>query len=86
MANGVMRDYVVERTSKTTASITISNVANGKIEYKFTRGSWNAREQDATGADTIGPEKKQNRSYLFDEDNAVEEVEIEKWSDIKSDQ
>lgn len=75
--------YIVERTSKTTATITLTNVAKGNIEYKFTRGSWNAREQNADGADVIGPEQKQNRNYRFDEDNTTVDVVIEHWSDIK---
>lgn len=76
-------NYILTRTSATTAQITISNVAQGSIEYKFTRGSWTMREQNSEGADLIGPEQKQNRNYRFEKDDAQVDVTIEHWSDAK---
>lgn len=76
-------DYILIRTSKTTATITVEQEANKTIEYKFTRGMWPKREQNKDGADLIGPEQAQNRRCQFDKDGKVEEVVIELWSDLK---
>ncbi len=51
--------------------------ANGKAEYKFTRGSWATVEGDANG-NVIG-----NRSFTYTE-NGVENVSIAGWEDKKS--
>lgn len=76
-------NYIMERTSQTTCEITIHAMASSKIEYKFTRGSWEKREQNAKGADLVGPLQKENRYYTFEKDGKAEECVIEKWSDIK---
>lgn len=76
-------NYIMKRTSKTTCEISLSGMALSKIEYKFTRGSWDKREQNAKGADLVGPLQKENRYYTFEKDGNAEECVIEKWSDIK---
>ena len=64
-------------------SISVSHAeAYSSMEYKFTRGSWNMREQNAAGEDLVGPLQKQNREYIFETDEDVLECTIDKWSDI----
>ncbi len=76
-------NYIMERTSETTCEIELSAEAYSSMEYKFTRGSWDMREQNAGGEDLVGPLQKQNREYIFENDGDVLECTIEKWSDIQ---
>ena len=77
--------YELKRTSKTTAEITIKTegTVGKQMQYKFNRGTWDKREQDAEGNDLIGDLHKENRYYEFTP-NAVDTISgtIEKWSDI----
>ena len=75
-------NYIMTRTSETTCEIKLTAEAYSSIEYKFTRGSWNMREQNAAGEDLVGPLQKQNREYIFETDEDVLECTIDKWSDI----
>ena len=77
--------YELKRTSKTTAEITIKTegTVGKQMQYKFNRGTWDKREQDAEGNDLIGDLHKENRYYEFTP-NAVDTINgtIERWSDI----
>ena len=75
-------NYIMTRTSETTCEIQLTAEAYSSIEYKFTRGSWDMREQNAAGEDLVGPLQKQNREYIFETDEDVLECTIDKWSDI----
>lgn len=75
-------NYIMTRTSETACEIKLTAEAYSSIEYKFTRGSWDMREQNAAGEDLIGPLQKQNREYIFETDEDVLECTIDKWSDI----
>lgn len=75
-------NYIMTRTSETTCEIKLTAEAYSSMEYKFTRGSWDMREQNAAGEDLVGPLQKQNREYSFENDEDVLECTIEKWSDI----
>lgn len=78
-------NYIMERVDDTHCQIkiTVTGKETSALEYKFTRGSWDMREQDSEGADLIGDEHKQNRYYYFTDtyEDTVNLV-IEKWSDI----
>ena len=75
-------NYIMTRTSETTCEIKLTAEAYSSMEYKFTRGSWDMREQNAAGEDLVGPLQKQNREYIFETDEDVLECTIDKWSDI----
>ena len=75
-------NYIMTRTSEITCEIKLTAEAYSSMEYKFTRGSWNMREQNAAGEDLVGPLQKQNREYIFETDEDVLECTIDKWSDI----
>lgn len=67
--------YELKRTSKTTAEITIKTegTVGKQMQYKFNRGTWDKREQDAEGNDLIGDLHKENRYYEFTP-NAVDTI------------
>lgn len=75
-------NYIMTRTSETACEIELTAEAYSSMEYKFTRGSWDMREQNAAGEDLVGPLQKQNREYTFESDGDVLECTIDKWSDI----
>ena len=75
-------NYIMERTSQTTCEITLTAQAKSTIEYKFTRGTWDLREQNAAGEDLVGARQRQNRDYRFEEDGFVLNIEVEKWIDL----
>lgn len=74
--------FIMDRISETECSISLEADAFSKMQFKFTRGTWDKREQGADGKDLIGPDKTENRSYTFEEDAHTLECTIEKWSDI----
>jgi hypothetical protein len=73
--------YIKERENE--ANIQLSGMPNTKIQYKFTRGDWNHREQNSKHQDLVGPLQAENRVYDFTTPDEVVEVTIESWSDIK---
>ncbi|MCM1089129.1 MAG: alpha-amylase family glycosyl hydrolase [Muribaculaceae bacterium] len=75
-------NYIMTRTSETACEIELTAEAYSSMEYKFTRGSWDMREQNAAGEDLVGPLQKQNREYTFESDGDVLECTIDKWSDL----
>jgi glycosidase len=75
--------YIMTRTSATTCEIQLSGMPNTAIQYKFTRGDWNHREQNSTHQDLVGPLQAENRVYEFTVPDDVVECTIESWSDIK---
>lgn len=77
--------YIMERTDATHAKITITvnGVVAENLEYKFTRGNWDKREQDIDGKDLVGDDHKENRFYKYsDTTTATITGTIERWSDL----
>lgn len=75
-------DYILERTSQTTAVITktVTGMPGDTFEFKFTRGSWNKCECDANGGNNINGDGNQNHVYTFTEDtNPIVEVTVAGW-------
>lgn len=66
--------YIVHKQLNGQLSVTLP-AANGKIEYKFTRGSWNKVETDAENRMIA------NREFLFGNGETVH-VRIENWLDL----
>ncbi len=62
-------------------SISLEFPQNYLIQFKFTRGCWDTREQNIEGADLIGPEQRENRTYIFHSNEEAISLEIEKWAD-----
>jgi len=75
-------NFIMERTSQTTCEISLVRTGKSVVEYKFTRGSWDMREQNASGEDLVGVRQRQNRDYKFEDDDFVLNIEVEKWSDL----
>lgn len=74
---------ILEQVDDYLYEIAIDGQAFEMIEYKFTRGSWDRREQNSSGQDLIGERQTQNRIFTFDQDEHTEKIVIEKWSDIE---
>ena len=79
------KKYVMTKTSPTTCEITLTLKAKEmtKMEYKYTRGNWDKREQNSKGQDLVGEKQLQNRVYQFFIEQEEIEDTIEKWSDIQ---
>lgn len=76
-------NYVLKKGADGFYEISIKKPGYSIIEYKFTRGDWEKREQNSAGQDLVGPTQSENRKYSFTEDNHVEDIVIEKWFDKK---
>lgn len=75
-------DCLMTKIDETTYEYTLTGSELSSIEYKYNRGNWSAREQNASHADLVGPLQKENREYTFAVDNYVSEDTIESWSDV----
>ena len=73
---------VMTKVDEYTYEYTLTGVELSSIEYKYNRGNWDAREQNAEHVDLVGPLQKENREYTFYEDEVVVEDVIESWSDV----
>lgn len=73
---------VMTKVDEYTYEYTLTGAELSGIEYKYNRGNWDAREQNAEHIDLVGPLQKENREYTFEEDSAVVEDVIESWSDV----
>lgn len=76
-------DCVMTKVDDHTYEYTLTGDELSSIEYKYNRGNWAAREQNATHVDLVGPLQKENREYTFAMDNYVSEDTIESWSDVQ---
>ncbi|WP_053070242.1 alpha-amylase family glycosyl hydrolase [Alkalihalobacillus pseudalcaliphilus] len=76
-------EMVMEQIDDDTYEKTIEGRAFEMVEFKFTRGDWSKREQNSEGQDLVGDRQTQNRVYTFEEEEKVEELIVEKWSDIE---
>lgn len=74
---------VMTKVDDCTYEYTMTGLELSSIEYKYNRGNWDAREQNASHVDLVGPLQKENREYTFYEDNYVSEDVIESWSDVE---
>ena len=75
--------YIMKKVGDCTYEYTMTGLELSSIEYKYNRGNWDAREQNAQHVDLVGPLQKENREYTYYEDNYVVEDVIESWSDVK---
>lgn len=75
--------YIMTKVDDCTYEYTMTGAELSSIEYKYNRGNWDAREQNADHVDLVGPLQKENREYTYYEDNYVVEDTIESWSDIQ---
>lgn len=75
--------YIMTKVDDCTYEYTMTGAEFSSIEYKYNRGNWDAREQNANHVDLVGPLQKENREYTYYEDNYVVEDTIESWSDIQ---
>ena len=75
--------YSMTKVGDYTYECTLTGGAYSDIEYKYNRGNWNAREQNANHEDLVGTLQKENREYNFEEDGYVQEDVIESWSDVQ---
>ena len=75
--------YIMTKVGDYTYEYTLTGEAYSDIEYKYNRGNWDAREQNADHQDLVGPLQKENREYSFEEDGFVQEDVIESWSDVQ---
>lgn len=75
--------YIMTKVDDYTYEYTLTGAAYSGIEYKYNRGNWDAREQNAEHQDLVGPLQKENREYNFVEDGFVQEDVIESWSDVQ---
>ena len=75
--------YIMTKVDDYTYEYTMTGLELSSIEYKYNRGNWDAREQNAEHIDLVGPLQKENRDYTYYEDNYVVEDVIESWSDIQ---
>ena len=66
-----------------TYEYTMTGLEMSSIEYKYNRGNWDAREQNADHVDLVGSLQKENREYTFYENDYVVTDTIESWSDIE---
>ncbi|WP_440896755.1 alpha-amylase family glycosyl hydrolase [Amphibacillus sp. Q70] len=79
--NEADEEMILEQIDDHLYEISIDGQAFEMVEYKFTRGSWDRREQNSAGQDLIGERQTDNRLYTFEQDDHVEEIIIERWSD-----
>lgn len=77
------KTYIMTKVDDYTYEYTMTGAELSSIEYKYNRGNWDAREQNADHVDLVGPLQKENREYTYYEDNYVVEDTIESWSDIQ---
>ena len=75
--------YIMTKVDDYTYEYTMTGPELSGIEYKYNRGNWDAREQNAEHVDLVGPLQKENREYTYYEDNYVVEDVIESWSDVE---
>ena len=75
--------YIMTKVDEHTYEYTMTGLELSTIEYKYNRGNWDAREQNADHVDLVGPLQKENREYTYYEDNYIVEDVIENWSDIQ---
>lgn len=75
--------YIMTKVDDYTYEYTMTGPELSGIEYKYNRGNWDAREQNADHVDLVGPLQKENREYTYYEDNYVVEDVIESWSDVE---
>lgn len=75
--------YVMTKVDDYTYEYTMTGLEMSSIQYKYNRGNWDAREQNAEHVDLVGSLQKENREYTYYEDNFVVEDVIESWSDIE---
>lgn len=75
--------YIMTKVDDYTYEYTMTGAELSSIEYKYNRGTWDAREQNAEHVDLVGPLQKENRDYTYYEDNYVVEDTIDSWSDIQ---
>ena len=75
--------YIMTKVDDHTYEYTMTGLEFSSIEYKYNRGNWDAREQNADHVDLVGPLQKENREYTYYEDNYVVEDVIESWSDVQ---
>jgi predicted alpha/beta superfamily hydrolase len=68
-------EYMLHKNSQGKWSITLAAQPNGtRIEFKFTRGSWQTVEKDAGGNEMV------NRNYTFTSSNTVN-ITVANWAD-----
>ena len=77
------KTYIMTKVDDCTYEYTMTGTELSSIEYKYNRGNWDAREQNAQHVDLVGPLQKENREYTYYEDNYVVEDTIESWSDVQ---
>lgn len=75
--------YIMTKVDDYTYEYTMTGLEMSSIQYKYNRGNWDAREQNAEHVDLVGSLQKENREYTYYEDNFVVEDVIESWSDIE---
>ncbi len=73
--SGGKEAYKLSKNSNGNYSITLPQ-QTGKLEFKFTRGSWETVEKAASGAEIA------NRSYSFGGNGETVRFEIAAWSDL----
>lgn len=75
-------EYIMTKVDDYTYEYTMTGAERSAMEYKYNRGNWDAREQNAEHVDLVGPLQKENREYTYMEDNYIVEDVIDSWSDI----
>lgn len=73
--SGGKEAYKVSKNQNGTYSITLPQ-QTGKLEFKFTRGSWETVEKAASGAEIA------NRTYTFGGNGETVRFEVAAWSDL----
>lgn len=63
-------------------TISLSFPENYLIQFKFTRGEWDKREQNISGEDLVGHDQRENRSHVFRADEKTVHFKVERWADI----
>ncbi len=51
------------------------------VQFKFTRGCWDTREQNEAGEDVVGADQQENRQHIFRTNGETIVLEIERWAD-----
>lgn len=75
--------YIMKKVDDYTYEYTMTGLELSSFEYKYNRGTWDAREQNENHVDLVGPLQKENREYTYYDDNYVVEDVIATWSDIQ---
>lgn len=75
--------YIMTKVADNTYEYTMTGLELSSFEYKYNRGTWDAREQNENHIDLVGPLQKENREYTFYDDNYVSEDVIANWSDVQ---